>query len=159
MGEWGGTEWIGNRFGSEPVHYIPLSLIFESYDYILKIKLKMVSWIISALPRIFFSCSCSFCVTCFLQYGCLLILFVLKNDLVEGLTGSSVYLGRLSAGFGGSGWAAGFYTWRAQMPERRRLCTRVPLFFLVCWIWYSICRNFFILGGEFINCVIIQTFS
>ena len=38
-----GIEWIGNRFGSEPVHYIPLSLIFESYDYILKIKFKTIS--------------------------------------------------------------------------------------------------------------------
>lgn len=41
--ELGGIEWIGNRFGSEPVHYIPLSLIFESYGYILKIKFKMIS--------------------------------------------------------------------------------------------------------------------
>ena len=88
-----GIEWIGNRFGSEPVHYIPLSLIFESYDYILKIKFKTISWIISALPRIF---SLVLSVLCyrFSSNGCLLILFVLNNELVEGLTGSSVFLGR-----------------------------------------------------------------
>lgn len=42
-GELRGTEWMGNRFGSEPVRYITLSLIFESFGYIFKIKLKMIS--------------------------------------------------------------------------------------------------------------------
>lgn len=131
-----GIEWMGYSIGSKPVHHIRLLFFLNLMVLFLNVKLRMVSWIISALPRTFFAFPCYR----FSSNSCLLIVFVFKNMLVERQTKSAMYLGRVVPGrlyFGLCGWAAGYYTWRVQMLEGRGLCSRVCLFFLVYQIWFS----------------------